>query len=78
LFDFSLSTSLIDAPAPGAISSDIGSASLARGRALLGQGKRMEARAALSSAVEHLTPTLGADHPYTRLAGRLAAADATR
>src|SRR2546426_5343834 len=62
------------AAGPGATSSDIGSASLALGRALLGQGKRTEAHAALSLAVEHLTLTLGADHPSTRLATRLSSA----
>lgn len=66
------------AAGPGAISSDIGNANLTLGRALLGQGKLAEARAALSSAIEHLTPTVGADHPDTRLAAKLVAGNATR
>ena len=67
-----------EAAGPGAISSDIGHAYLTLGRALLGQGRLADAHAALSSAVEHLMPTLGADHPNTRLAIRLAAGNATR
>ena len=66
------------AAGPGAISSDIGSASLALGRALLGQRKSAEAQTALSSAVEHLTPTLGGDHPDTRLARKLVDGNSTR
>jgi serine/threonine-protein kinase len=56
----------------GEVSCEIGRAQLALGRALLAQGKRAEARAAFSAAVEHLTPTLGAEHQETRLARQLA------
>jgi tetratricopeptide (TPR) repeat protein len=67
------------AAGPGAVSSHIGRANLALGRGLLGQGKLAEARAALSSAIEHFTPTLGADHPDTRRAAELLeSAGATR
>jgi tetratricopeptide (TPR) repeat protein len=59
------------AAGPGGLSSDVGRANLAMGRALLGQGKLAEARTALSSAIEHFTPTLGADHPDTRRAAEL-------
>jgi len=38
---------------------------------LLAQGKHDEARAAISSAIEHLTAALGADHPETRHARQL-------
>jgi tetratricopeptide (TPR) repeat protein len=57
---------------PGDTSADIGHAYLLLGRALLAQAKVAEARAAFASAIEHLTPTLGADDPDTRLATRLA------
>jgi hypothetical protein len=56
----------------GELSCEIGRAQLALGRALLAQGKRDEARTALTAAVRHLTPTLGADHQETRLARQLA------
>jgi eukaryotic-like serine/threonine-protein kinase len=54
-------------------SSRLGLAYLALGRAFAGLGQRQEARGALSSAVEHLRPTLGSDHPQTKLAERLLA-----
>jgi serine/threonine-protein kinase len=66
------------AAGPGAISSRIGIANLALGRALLGQGRLAEAHAALASVIEHLTPTLGADHPSTRLARKLVAGSSTQ
>jgi len=58
---------------PGAFSKQIGLAQLALDRALHAQGRIEPARTALGSTVEHLTPTLGADHPDTRLARELAA-----
>jgi serine/threonine protein kinase len=57
----------------GTISSGVGRCSLALGRALQAQGKLDEARAAFASALENLEPTVGADHPDTREARRLAA-----
>ncbi|MGH8714729.1 MAG: tetratricopeptide repeat protein, partial [Casimicrobiaceae bacterium] len=59
--------------APDAHSAYLGLAYLAQGRALLALGSPAEAAHALSSAAEQLRPTLGADHPQTRLAERLAA-----
>jgi serine/threonine protein kinase len=58
---------------PGAPSSYVGRCYLVQGSALTASGQPAEARGAFSSAVEHLRPTLGADHPQTRLAERLAA-----
>jgi tetratricopeptide (TPR) repeat protein len=52
-------------------SSGLGRAWLALGRVLLAQGKHDEARSAVSSAIEHLTPALGADHPETRQARQI-------
>jgi len=57
---------------PGTFSSWRGRAHLALGRALQVQGRSGEARAAFASALEHLEPSLGADHPQTREARRLA------
>ncbi|HET8622166.1 MAG TPA: hypothetical protein VFM14_01255, partial [Gemmatimonadales bacterium] len=54
-------------------SSVVGSASLSLGHALRGQGAVDQARAAFATAAEQLRPTLGADHPRTREAERLAA-----
>jgi hypothetical protein len=54
-------------------SSLLGRAYLIRGQALLASGPSSEAASALASASEQLRPTLGADHPQTRLAERLAA-----
>ncbi len=56
---------------PDAHSATLGLAYLAEGRALLTSGPSPDAAKALSSAVEHLRPTLGADHSQTRLAERL-------
>ena len=56
----------------GGVSCEIGRAQLALGRALLALGKRAEAHTALASAIDNLTPTLGADHQETRLARQLA------
>jgi eukaryotic-like serine/threonine-protein kinase len=58
---------------PGRVSSGRGRAHLALGRALLAAGQPHEARDELSSAVDQLTPTLGADHPETRQARQIAA-----
>lgn len=57
---------------PGAPSSFLGRCDLVQGSALAASGQTAEARGAFSSAVEHLRPTLGADHPRTREAERLA------
>jgi tetratricopeptide (TPR) repeat protein len=51
--------------------SGLGRAYSALGRVLQAQGKHDEARAALSSALEHLTAAIGAEHPETRQARQL-------
>jgi serine/threonine protein kinase len=51
--------------------SGLGRAYFALGRVLLAQGKHDEARAAVSSAIEHLTASIGAEHPETRQARQL-------
>jgi len=51
-----------------ALSSHVGQAYLALGRALKSQGKRSEAQAAFRAAAKHLRNTLGPDHPDTRSA----------
>jgi tetratricopeptide (TPR) repeat protein len=53
---------------PGAFSSYIGGAYLKLGTALQAEGKIDEARAAYRSAIEHLQPTVGPDHPDLRSA----------
>ncbi|HZQ71003.1 MAG TPA: serine/threonine-protein kinase [Terriglobales bacterium] len=53
-------------------SSRVGSAYLMEARALRAQGKFNEARVAARSALEHLEPTVGADHPKSKLARTLA------
>ena len=63
----------VDITAPDAHSSTLGLAYLAEGRALLASGPSSDAAQALSSAVGHLRPSLGADHAQTRLAERLLA-----
>jgi serine/threonine-protein kinase len=57
---------------PGTLSSHVGLAYLALGRALRAQGKLAEARAALAEATRHLEPSLGREHPATRSARELA------
>jgi serine/threonine protein kinase len=57
--------------APGTLTCAIGRAYLALGRALQA-GKDDEARPAFASALEHLQASLGADHPDTRTARKLA------
>jgi tetratricopeptide (TPR) repeat protein len=52
-------------------SSYVGRCNLVEGRALTASGRLEEARVALSSALEQLRPTLGPDHPQTRLTERL-------
>ncbi len=64
-----------EAAEPGAFSSAIGRAHLALARTFLAQGAVREARAAFVSAHEQLEPTLGPDHPDTREARQLAAAE---
>ena len=61
----------LDVTTPDGHSSILGLAYLAEGRALLASGASPDAAKTLSSAVEHLRPTLGANHPQTRLAERL-------
>jgi tetratricopeptide (TPR) repeat protein len=58
---------------PGALSSTMGRACLALGRALQMQGRSEAARSAFNSAAVNLQDTLGADHPETRAALELAA-----
>ena len=58
---------------PGTYSCEIGLAYLNLGRALQGQAKHDEARAAFRTAAEHLERTLGPDHPDSRTARELAA-----
>jgi len=53
---------------PGTFSCDLGRAWLVRGRAYQANGRHEEARAALTSAVNHLQNSLGPDHPDTRTA----------
>jgi eukaryotic-like serine/threonine-protein kinase len=56
---------------PGSFSGRIGRAYLMLGRALYAQRKIAEAQVAYRSALEHLSPTMGADHPDVRLARQL-------
>ena len=56
----------------GTLSSRIGLADLALARALREQGKSADARVAAAVAVEHLEPTVGADHAAARAARELA------
>jgi len=58
---------------PGTQSSYLGRAYLALGRALIATGHADDARDALSSAAQHLRPSLGADHSQTKLADKLLA-----
>jgi len=62
----------LDVAQPGTLSSKVGRAHLALGRALEAQGQPQEARAAFRSAAEHLQSALGPDHLETRAAGKLA------
>src|SRR5262249_37291014 len=62
----------------GATSSYVGRCYLIQGSVLSASGQTAEARAAFSSALEQLRPTLGALHSQTRLAERLLAASAAR
>jgi tetratricopeptide (TPR) repeat protein len=71
----------LDSAALGAHSSYLGLTYLALGRALAQASQTEDARRAFTSAVEQLRPTLGDDHPQTKLALRLltsTAASATR
>jgi serine/threonine-protein kinase len=63
------------AVAPGSSSSTIGRAYLMLGHALRAHGKLEAARVAGASALENLEPSLGADHPKTRDARRIAAVE---
>lgn len=53
----------LEATEPGELSSHVGAAQLARGRALAALGRDAEARLAFRSAAEQLESTLGAEHP---------------
>ena len=57
---------------PGSLSNRVGLANLALARALRDQGNLAGARAAAATAVEHLEPTVGADHADARAARELA------
>lgn len=54
------------------ITSKLGNANLAEARALAAQGNTAQARATASQALAELEPTIGADHPDTQAARRLA------
>jgi hypothetical protein len=56
---------------PGSHSFHAGRAFLVLGRALAATGRSGEARAALTSALQHLESTLGEGHPETRTARQL-------
>jgi eukaryotic-like serine/threonine-protein kinase len=60
---------------PGELYSGVGRAYLVLGRALKARGRADESRAAFASALRHLEPSLGEDHPMTREARLSAAAD---
>jgi tetratricopeptide (TPR) repeat protein len=64
---------LEEAISQAASSNNRGLSYMALGRALRGQGRLDQARAAFTSAVEQLKPSLGDDHPATRSALELAA-----
>ena len=57
---------------PGVRSAGIGAAYLSLGQTLQAEGRSDEARRAAASALEHLEPTVGATHPFTRQARSLA------
>ena len=57
---------------PETLTTHLGNAYLALGRALRAQGKSEEATEAIQFAVKHLQSALGPDHPETRTALRLA------
>jgi tetratricopeptide (TPR) repeat protein len=59
---------------PGDFSNVTGSCYLALGRALQQQYRIAEARVAFASAIEHLRPSVGAEHPATRSAAAYLAA----
>lgn len=60
---------------PGTLASTLGRAQQALGRALLAQGKRQEAIAALRAAVEHFEAAFGVEHQETRNARHLVQTD---
>jgi serine/threonine-protein kinase len=60
---------------PGAPSRIVGRAYLILSRALAAEGKDREAQIVARSAVEHLVPTIGPDHPDTLAARQLAGLD---
>jgi tetratricopeptide (TPR) repeat protein len=69
---------LRDSDKPEASSGNFGRAYLALGRALKGQGKQNEARAAFRTSAEHLRNAFGPDHPDTWSAYELGNADTDR
>jgi serine/threonine-protein kinase len=62
----------LDTTQAGVLTLNLGRAYFALGRALRAQGKLDEARASLRSSVQHLESAVGADHPETREARKLA------
>jgi eukaryotic-like serine/threonine-protein kinase len=62
----------------GTVSSKLGNAFLALGRALQAEGKPDEARAAFRSSLDNLQGTVGPDHPDTRTARQLAELESQR
>jgi serine/threonine protein kinase/tetratricopeptide (TPR) repeat protein len=64
----------LDSSERGALSGNLGRAYLVEARALAASGRGDEAERALHSALEQLRPTLGPDHPRTKVAERLASA----
>jgi tetratricopeptide (TPR) repeat protein len=63
---------LARASEPGVRSAGIGNAYLTLGQTLQAEGRIDEARRAGASALEHLEPTIGLNHPITRQARALA------
>jgi eukaryotic-like serine/threonine-protein kinase len=73
LADATRALAIVRAPTePGAHSSWQGLAYLELSRALQAQGRKEDAQAAIASALQHLEPALGAEHPTTRRARKLA------
>ena len=68
----------LDPSASETPSSYLGRAYLVEARALAASGRADEAQRALDSALKQLLPTLGPEHPQTRLAERLSANAAAR
>jgi hypothetical protein len=65
----------LEATEPGTFSVTLGRAYVALGRALQAQGQFDEARVAFRSAGEHMKSAVGANHPETHDARKLAELD---